>query len=295
MYANGLWEHAASYTILRPMAGHGGTEAGATFPVQVYLEPEDRSIDQGSRLIALVYLFIGLYVLLRRWTAPKSTHFYVFCLVSFVLYAFRSTGEPGVFDRVIYWGNLLANMLQPALFLHFAVSFADRGVAARACGSRAAQRLAALLLYVPGAMLLGLQVWAIERWSATELLSHRLDQLCVGYVALYYVIAARGVLCALSWAESPLERQQLKWLTRGTLLAVGPFTLLYAVPFLSDAPVPGLLPVGRAAVAGAAAADLQLGDCALPADGCGPDLQARRDLHAGDGGAGGVVLPAWSA
>jgi hypothetical protein len=28
--------------------------------------------------------------------------------VSFVLYAFRSTGEPGLFDRVIYWGNLIA-------------------------------------------------------------------------------------------------------------------------------------------------------------------------------------------
>ena len=40
--------------------------------------------------------------------------------------------------------------------------------------------------------------------------------------------------------ESPLERQQLKWLTRGTLLAVGPYTVLYAVPFLCDVAVPGL-------------------------------------------------------
>jgi len=233
MYANGIWEHAASYTILRRM-GPGG-EAGATFPVQVYLEPEDRTIAHATRLIALVYLFIGLYVLLRRWTAPKSTHFYVFCLASFVLYAFRSTGEPGAFDRVIYWGNLLANMLQPALFLHFAVSFADADEVAAA-----GRRLRALALYVPGAMLLGLQVWAIERWSATELLSHRLDQLCVGYGALYYVIAGVVFYARYRGTESPLERQQLKWLTRGTLLAAGPYTLLYAVPFLSDAPVPGL-------------------------------------------------------
>jgi PAS domain S-box-containing protein len=233
MYANGIWEHAASYTILRRMTGAGGIEAGATFPVQVYLEPEDRTIAHATRLIALVYLFIGLYVLFRRWTAPKSTHFYVFCLVSFVLYAFRSTGEPGVFDRVIYWGNLLANVLQPALFLHFAVSFAED---AEARG----RRLRAILLYVPGVMLAGLQVWAIEQWSATELLSHRLDQLCVGYMALYYVIAAVVFRSRYIRTESPLERQQLKWLTRGTLLAVGPYTLLYAVPFLSDVAVPGL-------------------------------------------------------
>ncbi len=50
------------------------------------------------RLIALVYLCIGIYVLFRRWTAPKSTHFYVFCLVSFVLYSFKYTGELDTFD-----------------------------------------------------------------------------------------------------------------------------------------------------------------------------------------------------
>ena len=96
---------------------------------------------QGSRLIALVYLLIGLYVLFRRWTAPKSLHFYVFCLVSFVLYAFRSTGEPGLFDRVIYWGNLIANMLQPALFVHFAVSFSDAGGADEGAAAKARKRL----------------------------------------------------------------------------------------------------------------------------------------------------------
>src|SRR5208283_2421244 len=123
MYSNGIWEHAASYSIYRPLPGTLEAQHAARFPVQLYLEPADRSMAQGSRLIALVYLLIGLYVLFRRWTAPKSLHFYIFCLVSFVLYAFRSTGEPGLFDRVIYWGNLIANMLQPALFVHFAVSF----------------------------------------------------------------------------------------------------------------------------------------------------------------------------
>jgi two-component system NtrC family sensor kinase len=85
MYRNGIYEHAASYSIVRPKQGTHGLQRGAAFPVQVYLESADRSTDQGSRLIALVYLLIGLYVLFRRWTAPKSTHFYVFCLVSFVL------------------------------------------------------------------------------------------------------------------------------------------------------------------------------------------------------------------
>ena len=241
MYSNGLWDHAASYSISR----QSGAGAVANFPVQVWLEPADRSMAQGSRLIALVYLLIGLYVLFRRWTAPKSLHFYIFCLVSFVLYAFRSTGEPGLFDQVIYWGNQIANMLQPALFVHFAVSFSDAAGAYEGAAAKASKRLGRTLLpallYLPGAYLAGLQVWAIERWSATGVLSHRLDQIGVGYMAVYYTVAAVVFYSRYRRAGSPLERQQLKWLTRGTLLAVGPFTVMYAVPYLLGFAVPTLL------------------------------------------------------
>jgi two-component system NtrC family sensor kinase len=82
----------------------------------------------------------------------------------------------------------------------------------------------------------------------------------------------------------------LKWLSRGTLLTVLPFTALYVIPFLADRDVPNALTKIACALADPAAADLQLGDRALPADGRGPDLQARRDLHAGDRRAGGALL-----
>jgi two-component system NtrC family sensor kinase len=96
------------------------------------------------------------------------------------------------------------------------------------------------LLYIPGIFLLGLQYAAIRYWSATELLHHRLEQISVGYLALYYVIAAVVFQARYRRAESALERQQLKWLTRGTLLAVTPFTLLYVIPYLADWTIPGL-------------------------------------------------------
>jgi two-component system NtrC family sensor kinase len=53
---------------------------------------------QLHRVIGLVYLAIGIYVLFRRWTAPRATHFYIFCLVSFALNTFHYTGK---FDRWI--------------------------------------------------------------------------------------------------------------------------------------------------------------------------------------------------
>src|SRR5205814_2293432 len=86
------------------------TAAAASVPLDsvVILVPVERSLNQWLRLIALIYLGIGVYVLLRRWTAPGSTHFYIFCLVSFVFYAFKYTGKFNPFDWTIYWGNVIA-------------------------------------------------------------------------------------------------------------------------------------------------------------------------------------------
>ena len=228
-----------TYSILRPSAHSSDLKNAAKFDVQVILEPKDRSINLGLRFIALVYLSIGIYVLFRRWTAPKSTHFYVFCLVSFVLYSFNYTTEFDTFDWIIYWGRIAAAALQPALFLHFAVSFSNDTRAERR--TRLGRRFLIAGLYLPGIFLMGLQIAAIQLWSATEVLRHRLDQISVGYLALYYVIAAIVFLLRYRRAESALERQQLKWLTRGTLLAITPFTLLYVIPYLSDIPTPDTL------------------------------------------------------
>ncbi|MDE3105947.1 MAG: PAS domain S-box protein [Acidobacteriota bacterium] len=238
IFRSGIWAHA-TYSILRPLPNAAREDQGAKLDINVILEPTDRSINQGMRFIALVYLSIGIYVLFRRWTAPKSTHFYIFCLVSFVLYAFKYTGEFDLLDEIIYWGNVAATALQPALFLHFAVSFYGSSASVKAMRLRRA--LATILLYVPGVLLIALQFAAIHAWAATETLRHRLDQISVGYLALYYVIAAVVFRVRYRRADLALERQQLKWLTRGTLMAVLPFTVFYAIPYMADRAVPDLL------------------------------------------------------
>ncbi|MBE7181086.1 MAG: histidine kinase, partial [Terriglobus roseus] len=210
-----------SYTVQRD---------GQQFGMKVILEPTDRSRNQGLRLIALVYLAIGLYVLFRRWTAPKATHFYVFCLVSGVFYAFKSVGQFDGLDWTFFWGNAVAAALQPALFLHFAVTFGQ-------ARTSALRRVGAVSLYLPGAALIALKIWAMTDLVATARLQHRLDQIDVGYQAAYYVIAAVVFWQRYRSTNAALERQQLKWLSRGTLLSVVPFTALYAVPFLLNWPV----------------------------------------------------------
>ena len=240
MFRSGIWSHA-TYSIQRLVPNSVDLKGSAKLDIQVILIPQDRSSNQWLRFIALVYLAIGIYVLFRRWTAPKSTHFYVFCLISFVLYSFKYTTEFDTFDQIIYWCNIVAEALQPALFVHFAISFSD--VFASNRPNKLKRRFLSALIYAPAVFLIGLQFSAIQFWSATEVLRHRLDQIAVAYLAIYYVIAAIIFSFRYQRAESGLERQQLKWLTRGTLLTITPFTLLYVIPYLyfSGTSVPSLL------------------------------------------------------
>ena len=68
---------------------------------------------------------IGLFVYFRRGTAYKAQHFYIFCLVSFIFCTFHYTGKLNNFDKLIYWGNVVAGMLAPVIFVHFCLSFPE--------------------------------------------------------------------------------------------------------------------------------------------------------------------------
>ena len=199
---------------------------GVPLDVQVILVPADNSLNLGLRLIALIYLGIGLFVFIRRWTAPKSAHFYIFCLVSFVFYSFKYTGKFNAFDWSIYWSNVVAWLLQPALFLHFALTFPEK----RTFLIR--NKWLAVLIYIPGAVLLAIHVVTLETLRATELLRFRLDQLHWSYLAIYFAVAAYVLWDSYRRADTPILRQQMKWITRGTILAIAPFTLFYVIPYL---------------------------------------------------------------
>ncbi|HEY2495585.1 MAG TPA: ATP-binding protein [Candidatus Angelobacter sp.] len=201
-------------------------EVGPVIPI-----PADNSLKLGERLIALIYLGIGLYVLFRRWTAPKSTHFYLFCLISFVLYSFHYTGKLNAFDQTIYWASIVAWLLQPALFLHFALTFPKPRRLLRDA------RWLISLTYVPGLALLVMQVVAVTLLEFTESVRWNLDGMQMVYQTLYFALAAVILWRSYRRAGTPLQQQQLKWISRGTVLAIGPYTLFYVVPYIA-----GVLP-----------------------------------------------------
>ena len=203
---------------------------GSVIETPVILVPADKSLNQGLRLIALIYLGVGLYVLLRRWTAPKSTHFYLFCLISFIYYAFHYTGKFNSFDSIVYWSNVVAGVLQAALFLHFALTFPHE--------QKFLERWPwmATLIYLPAAVLLGLQVFAILQWDFTEVLRWNLDRLQMLYQTLCFIAAAAILWNSYQKAFIPIVRQQMKWISRGTVVAVAPYTLFYVIPYLYGSP-----------------------------------------------------------
>ncbi len=220
MYRTGVWKQA-TYSVIR---------GGIRVDVQnVVLAPADRSSNAGLRVIALIYLGIGLYVLLRRWTAPKSTHFYLFCLVSFIFYSFKYTGKLNQFDLIIYWGNVVAWLLQPALFVHFALTFPEKKL------SIARRGWLAWLIYVPGALLLAMHYFFVQMTPPSELVRWNLDRIQMVYLAGYYIWAAIVLFQSYRHSRTPLMRQQMKWVTRGTVLSVAPFTLFYVIPYLVGA------------------------------------------------------------
>jgi PAS domain S-box-containing protein len=216
LYRSGAWQKA-TYSLMRQ---------SVTLDSNVILEPADRTIKNYLRGIALIYLGIGIYVLLRRWTAPGSTHFYIFCLVSFIAYSFHLTGKLDAFDLEVYWCNVIAWVLLPALFLHFVLTFPEKREVIKKYPWVVA------VIYLPGAFLISLRLAAMRLLEASGRLSRAVDRIDLSYGAVFFVLAATILWYNYAKASSTILRQQLKWVTRGTILAITPFTLLYVLHFV---------------------------------------------------------------
>ena len=221
VFRNGVWSRLV-YDLVRQ---------GNKFRVTLVTVPQSRSnpVRHLLDLVGLLYLVIGAFILLRRWTSRYSLHFYLFCLASYVLYSFSYTGKLNSFDWAIYWLNVAATLLQPALFLHFCLRFPERASFIRE------RRFAIPLVYLPGAFLglvhvmVASGVWVLP----VSLLTARwvLDRIELIYLALYFLAGATCLQYSFNRTRVPLLKQQLKWVTRGTYLAVVPFALFYALPY----------------------------------------------------------------
>jgi two-component system NtrC family sensor kinase len=227
LWRAGLWTQVR-YKLLRN---------GQEFETPLVTAPAEKpaSIEIYERTVGLLYLFIGLFIFIRRWNAPRAVHFFVFCLASFVLFSFHYSGKLDAFDYEIYWAKIASLMLAPALLFHFALVFPERAEAA----ARSFSKLA--LVYGPPSVLLlfhistALNALGFVPWLGSRIL---LDKIELSYLGIYFLAAALVFYKSFREAPSGVLRQQLKWLTGGTLIGSLPFALLYIVPFVVDAVPP---------------------------------------------------------
>jgi PAS domain S-box-containing protein len=221
-----VWR-AGLWTQLRYKVERGGD----SFETPVVIAPAEKPVTAENylRVVGLIYLFIGIFIFVRRWNAPRAIHFYVFCLVSFVLYTFHYSGKLDAFDYEVYWSSVVARLLAPALLLHFALVFPERTEAAR----RLLARLA--LVYGPPLLLLLVHVLVASNtlgfvpWVGARVL---LDKVELGYLAACFIAAGLVFYYSFRKAPSGVLRQQLKWLSGGTLVGSLPFAIFYAFPYL---------------------------------------------------------------
>jgi two-component system NtrC family sensor kinase len=216
----GLWS-IAHYEIER---------GGKQFEVQLVVQPADRpaTIENYLSVVGVLYLFIGLFIFARRWNAARAVHFYIFCLVSFVLYSFQYTGKLTAFDWEIYWAGIVARLLQPALLLHFAMVFPERRSAAKGRGA-----ILAAVYGVPGVLLLVRLLVSLRELGFMPSIEARnaLDRLDLACLGIYFLLAAMVFVLSYRRASSGILRQQLKWVTGGALAGIVPFLVFYVVPF----------------------------------------------------------------
>jgi signal transduction histidine kinase len=222
----GSWRKA-TYTV-----SHGGV---AVVPTVIVGEAPRNPAFRFLYLLGAAYLLIGLFVYFRRGSAQKAQHFYVLCLVSFVAYCFHNTGNLDTFDTLVYFGNIAAGLLAPTIFLHLCLTFPERRKWFQ-------KPTGVMLLYLPALLLISLYLAVSTGVLKTGIpdidLRWILDRAWTLLPAVFYLLGAYALNTEYRKAEDPIVRQQLKWLRNGAVCGVGPYVVLYALPYAMGA-IPG--------------------------------------------------------
>src|SRR5919109_57087 len=204
---------------------------GEEFETPLVTAPAEKPLatENYLRVVGLLYLFIGLFIFIRRWNAPRAVHFYIFCLASFILWSFRFSGKLDTFDWEVYWSEIVARLVVPALLLHFALVFPERTESKLRSSAKLlgiySLPLALLLVHVSTAS----NALGFVPWLGSYVLLEKLE---FGYLGAYFLAAGFVFYLSYRGAPSGVLRQQLKWLTGGTLagsLVLIPLCFAYAI------------------------------------------------------------------
>jgi hypothetical protein len=188
------------------------------------IKPKPQRLAQGIYLavIGLVYLIIGLYVLMRQGRSPYTRHFYLICLTAFVVHFYSFTEQFDGLDQAVFLADNVAWILFAPLFLHFAAIFpVKQQIVER-------RRLVTALIYLPAILMVGLEVAQMTSLIPTvePLLRIRtgLDSAIIIQFITCFLVGGGLLVRTFTKAETPILRQQMKWVVWGLGVSIIPFT-----------------------------------------------------------------------
>jgi two-component system NtrC family sensor kinase len=205
------------------------TSGSRSLSIRLGSKPLFTAKDGLKTLLAFLYLGIGIFVLLRGDRSPRTVHFYLICLAAFVLYLFSWTPKLDSLDWWVYGISILAFLILPALFVHFCLRFpVDVAAGNRHTG----------LLYIP-VILLAMFHWlwltgnlAPLGLPRTARSSRIVDYIQLAFFCAGFLVGSLLLLKRRIEARDLIIRQQMKWISYGTLAGVVPFSLIYVLPVL---------------------------------------------------------------
>jgi PAS domain S-box-containing protein len=188
-------------------------------------------------LIGVVWLFIGLFVIFRQGgRAPFVLHFAGLCIVAFVFHFYTPLGTYRDLDLAIAFLDTAAFIFFAPLLLHFSAIYPLRHRLLEH------HRWRTGILYLPAFALLILAAVIFLRDELVKVFPSQLIdrspnfvarfdratviQLMIAMIASAFLLVRRFVI-----SKNTVARQQLKWVVWGTVLAVAPFTVFYAIGY----------------------------------------------------------------
>ncbi|HEX4961135.1 MAG TPA: ATP-binding protein [Thermoanaerobaculia bacterium] len=183
-------------------------------------------------LVAVFYLAIGLYTLLRQRDG-QGFLFYLWCLTSAALYLLTPAPATGIARTLIYLGDEIARLLLPALTLHLFLVFPAPVPAA---GTAGRLRRFIPFFYLPAAVMIALQL--------DMLLNHGhmvfgkvdparlalLDRIELAHFAVLVVAAIAVLFWRVRRGAAWEQHRQMQWMAWGVTGGYLPFLLLCLVP-----------------------------------------------------------------
>ncbi len=190
-------------------------------------------------IVGLAFLLSGSFIALR-WPDIRGGLIYAALAAAvFVHLILSPAGRADTLDWTVGWCSDLAGFLWPALLLHLGVALTRRTMPWRRFVLGCAYGISCVLmggaLWISPATLGGAYRWsapaaAIENWVDRP-----------GYLWMSAAVLFTITILAKSLSRSPsaLHRSQMRWMLWGLALGLGPFVVLYAVPWAVGAtPLP---------------------------------------------------------